>query len=73
MRRNWQHLQKNNNKSTWWETKELFNTIIGNFEISKQQIFELKKEIDELRWSIENTDNVLEDKEARVKERICDT
>ena len=31
------------------QQKNLFNIISGNFEISKQQIAELKKEINELR------------------------
>ena len=44
------------------QQKNLFNIISGNFEISKQQIAELKKEINELRQSIEHTENVLEDK-----------
>ena len=45
----------------------MFNIIRGNFKISKQQIAELKKEINELRQSIEHTENLLEDKVARVK------
>ena len=45
-----------------------FNIISGNFEISKQQIAELKKEINELRQSIEYTENVLNKKVARVEE-----
>ena len=61
--------RKNNNKSTWWaQQKNLFNIISGNFEISKQQIAELKKEINELKQSIAHTENVLEDKLARVDE-----
>ena len=48
------------------QQKNLFNIISGTFEISKQQI----KEINELRKSIENTENVLEDKEARVEENL---
>ena len=44
------------------------NIISGNFEISKQQIAELKKEINELRQSIEYTENVLNKKVARVEE-----
>ena len=38
------------------------------FEISKQQIAELKKEINELRQSIEHAENVLDKKVARVEE-----
>ena len=38
--------------------------------ISKQQIDELKKEVNELRLSIEHTENVLEDKAARVEENL---
>ena len=48
----------------------MFSIISANFEISKQQIAELKKEMNELRQSIENTENVLEDKVARVKENL---
>ena len=36
------------------QQKNLFNIISGNFEFSKQQIAELKKEINELRHSIES-------------------
>ena len=49
------------------QQKNLFNIRSGIFEISKQQIVELKKEINELRKSIEHTENVLEAKVARVK------
>ena len=52
------------------QQKDLFNIISGTFEISKQQISELIKEINKLRKSIENTENVLEDKEARVEENL---
>ena len=52
------------------QQKNLFNIISGNFEISKQQIAELKKEINELRQSIEHTENVLEDKVARVEQNL---
>ena len=52
------------------QQKNLFNIISGTFEISKQQMSELIKEINELRNSIENTENVLEDKEARVEENL---
>ena len=52
------------------QQKNLFNIISGNFEISKQQIAELKKEINELRHSIEHTENVLEDKVARMEENL---
>ena len=48
------------------QQKNLFNIISGTFEISKQQI----KEINELRKSIENTENVLEEKETRVEENL---
>ena len=47
-----------------------FNIISGNFEISKQQIAEIKKEINQLRHSTEHTENVLEDKVARVEENL---
>ena len=52
------------------QQKNLFNIISGNFEISKQQIAELKMEINELRQSIEHIENVLEDKVARVEENL---
>ena len=55
------------------QQKNLFNIISGNFEISKQQIAELKKEINELRQSIEHTENVLEDKVTRVQENLGHT
>ena len=42
----------------------------GNFEIKKQQITELKKEIKELRQNIEHTESVLEDKVAHMKENL---
>ena len=46
------------------------NIISGNFEISKQQIAELKKEINKLRQNIEHTKNVLKDKVERVEENL---
>ena len=49
------------------QQQNLFNIVSGDFEVSKQQIAELKKEINELRHIIEHTENVLEDKVARVK------
>ena len=52
------------------QRKNLFNIISGNFEISKQQIAELKKEVNELRQSIEHTENILEDKVANVEENL---
>ena len=52
------------------QQKNLFNIVSGNFEISEQQIPELKKEINELRHSIQHTENVLEDKVARVEENL---
>ena len=48
----------------------MFNIISGNFEISKQQISELGKEINELSQSIEYTENVLEKKVASVEENL---
>ena len=42
--------------------------VISKF--SKQQIVELQKEIDELRHSIEHTENVLEDKVVRMEENL---
>ena len=50
------------------QEKNLFNIISGNFEISKQEIDELKKEVIELRHSTEHTEKVLEDKIVRVEE-----
>ena len=50
------------------QQKNLFNIVKGNFEISKQQIAELRKEIHELRQSTEHAENVLEDRVARVEE-----
>ena len=49
--------------------KNLFNIIKDNFEISKQQIAVLKREINELRQSTEHAENVLEDRVARVQEK----
>ena len=40
------------------QQKNLFNIISGDFKISKQQIAELKKEVNELRHNIEHTENV---------------
>ena len=37
--------RKNNSKSIWWATNSLFNVLSDNFEISKQQIDDLKKEV----------------------------
>ena len=48
----------------------MLNIITGNFEILKQQIDELRKEIKELRHSTENTENVLKDNVARVEENL---
>ena len=50
------------------QKKPFFNIICCNFEISEQQIAELTKEI-KLRQSIEHTENVLEDKVARMGRR----
>ena len=55
------------------QQKNLFNIIRGNFEISKQQITELKREINELRQSIEHTENILKDKVACVEENLGHT
>ena len=52
------------------QQKNLFNIISGNFEISTQLIVELKKEVNELRQSIEHTENVLKDKVAREEEDL---
>ena len=52
------------------QQRNLFNIMSGNFEISKQQIAELKKEINKLRHSIEHTENILEDKVTRVEENV---
>ena len=46
----------------------MLNIVSGNFEILKQQIAELKKEINELRYSIEHTENVLEVSSMRGRE-----
>ena len=51
--------RKNNYGTLDEQQKNLFNIISGNFEISKQQIAELKKEINKLRHNIEHTGNVL--------------
>ena len=51
------------------QQKNLFNIINGNFEISRQQIAELKKEINELRQSIEHTEDKV-DKVVRVEENL---
>ena len=48
----------------------MFNIISGNFEISRQQIAELKKEINEIKQNIEHTENVLNDKVERVEENL---
>ena len=52
------------------QQKNLFNIISGNFEISRQHIVELKKEINKLRQSIEHSDDVLEDKVAGEEENL---
>ena len=44
--------------------------MCGNFEISKQQTDVLKKEVNELRHSIEYTENIFEDKVARMEEKL---
>ena len=44
--------------------------VSGILKSSKQQIAELKKEINELRQSIEHTEKVLQDKGARVEENL---
>ena len=50
--------------------RNLLNIIKGDFEISKQQILELKKEINELRQSIEHPEILLEDRVAPVEEKL---
>ena len=52
------------------QQKNQFNIINGNFEISKQEIDELKKEVIDLRHSTEHTEKVLEDKVVRVEENL---
>ena len=52
------------------QQKNLFNIINGNFEISKQEIDELKKEVIDLRHSTEHTEKVLEDKVVCVEENL---
>ena len=48
------------------QQRNLISIIKGDFEISKQQIPELKKEMNELR----HAENVLEDKVAPVEEKL---
>ena len=48
----------------------MFNIVSGNCEISKQQIAEPKKEINELRQSIEHSGNTLKDKAAHMEENL---
>ena len=50
--------------------RKIDNTLSGNFEIPEQQIDELKKKVNELRYRIEHTENVLENKVARVEENL---
>ena len=52
------------------QQKNLFNIISGNFQISKLQIAEFKKKINESRQSIKHTENVLEDKLTRVEKKF---
>ena len=49
------------------QQKNLFTITSGNFQISKIQIAELKKKINELRQSMQHTENVLEDNSAQVE------
>ena len=51
------------------QQKNLHNFIKRNFEISKQQIADLKKEIRELKQIIEHAENVLEDRLASAEEK----
>ena len=48
----------------------MLNIIKGNFEISKQQVAELKNELNELRQSIERIEYVLEDRIACVEKKL---
>ena len=48
----------------------MFNIVSGNCEISKQQIAEPKKEINELRQSIEHSGNTLKGKAAHMEENL---
>ena len=43
------------------QQQNFFNITSGDFEISVQQIAEPKKEINELRQTIEHTEDVFED------------
>ena len=52
------------------QQKNLFSIIKANFEISKQQIAELKKKINELIQRIEHAENVLEDRVACAEEKL---
>ena len=57
-------------RALYEEQKNVFNIMCGNFEISKQQTDVLKKEVNELRHSIEYTENIFKDKVARMEEKL---
>ena len=54
------------------QEKNISNLIIGNFSITKLQIEEVKKEVLDLRKSIEFTQNQLEEKVNSAENKLAD-
>ena len=54
------------------QEKNISNLISGNFSITKQQIEEAKKEVLDLRKSIEFTENQLEEKASNAENKLAD-
>ena len=54
------------------QEKSVSNLISGNFSITKQQIEEVKKEVLDLRKSIEFTENQLEEKVKIAESKLAD-
>ena len=54
------------------QEKNISNLIIGNFSITKHHIEEVKKEVLDLRKSIEFTENQLEEKVNSAENKLAD-
>ena len=51
------------------QQKNIVTLISGNFEITMQQIKKVNNEINELKTSIEHTDEVLQERMEKVEEK----
>ena len=55
------------------QQQQISKIIENNLVITKQEIGKLREEINDLKKSIEFTENVLEEKVAKVEQNVCGT